>query len=131
MGIKDPVPTDSRTATYHKYMYDTYIKGMFTMSADVQKIEMVKMAPPDALPRETKYPWRELVELGVGEGTNGFVIKCDTKEEAETLKGNITTSGFSFFERNELPFKILVRIFEVEGKFAVGAWLREKKESEG
>lgn len=124
MGIKDPMVwfVELYIGEGHKPFRMEY----FNM-ADTQKIEMVKMAPPEEAPRETKYPWRELVELGVGDGTNGFVIKCDTKEEADTLKGNIATSGFSFFQRNELPYRILVRIFEVDGKYAVGAWLRDKE----
>ncbi len=90
---------------------------MVTESADskVSKMEIVTdFEMPDEAPRETKYPWRELAEAGTGKGKKTVLIAADNEESAKTLKGNLISSGFSFYSRNDLPYQVVARAAEIE-----------------
>ncbi len=99
--------------------------------ADEMKIKDMDLVSnfemPAEAPRETKYPWRELAEAGTGEDKKTLLIACDNEEDANKTKSNLISSVFSFYSRNELPFQVVARAFEIPDRgWHVGVQIKDR-----
>lgn len=91
-----------------------------TAPIEVSTISMTQGAEIPDIVKSSKYPWDKLADAEPR--SVGFEVPADDKEDAERIRSVVYSSGRNYFLKRKKNLIPIVRMFERDGNWFVGAW---------
>lgn len=76
--------------------------------------------PP--LVKESIYPWDKLAAPDVKPLMASFFVACDNKEEADTLRPSVYSSGRTYYQKRSISLRPVLRVLQMGDVWGIMAW---------